>query len=1569
MADAEEKKIARLDFGIDKAISSLDKIDKKLKTVSETSEQYAKNIGLAINNGIDYKTIAKSIGLTEKQLKRLTKVAQEEAIKTTGVREREAIKTTNVIEREHAKQADSVKTLSDKITNYASTYLIYQGFNMLKRGISETIEEMVELENQMVQIDRVLNESDLNINEYRNDLLKVASDYGNSMNNVADITLRLAQAGYSSTEALELTKKTLLALNTAELDATQATDDMVAVMAQWGLNTGTATEKAEAYGAIIDKINKVADNYPTTSADLLDALKKTSSAFNLAGASIDETIALITAAEVSSQRGGKAIGTALSNITQQLKDDKRLTVAESLGLDFYTDETKTQFKDITQIFGEMSAKMQELKDSGKENSVEMQNLLSIFTVFRRNVGASLLGEMSGEDSTYFKALEDSLNSAGYSMQENAKYMGTTLALQNQFNNSLLELKTEVWDNGVENVYRSMLALGSNVVEVLGKIIDTFGALPTAVGAATGVLTLFNKQLKVKTTWNLGEGLQFDNSMINKIKEAKKEVANLRNVMNGANTVGVTYSDTFKKYVNNIGDATVSTKGYIGFLVKQKLATLAAEAATIALNVALSMGISLAVTGVIKLIDNLIHAEERAIEKQKELIEQNQEMAKQYQETADTLREYLDRIKELEQETGGTLSNDSDSETLTKVMKLQGEINSIIGESGKKVQLVTQYTNEQGNLVYKVTDNYRDQLKVIKEIEQEERKKALDSQRNALTQTKDSTKGIDVESGYKYGYGPIPDINTTKFRNILNIKDTNLQIKALREFKAELESAGQTGSKMYEWISEQLGNYDAEQQKVNEELEKYLDLADDIAYHEIFDDKDIDSAKDFEEALNEIGKLDIGKLQEMGIDTSQIKNIQEFKDRIVALAREDFPTFTEQIDVTNGGVQSLGTTMENLAKQLNDLQNQYSILTTAQKELKDSGEITASTFASLIDNNLLDYLDVVNGKVVVNTKNMDNLAESLKVAAIAELQKAAADDIEKLALGDVNSMSITAKNAIAKFGDNAKTAGNKAVTAASQIAPLAAALAEVIAAAEGTAAENNIEDFKAKANAIANAYKDAAKKISNITISGGSSGTSRSSGGSSSASKAEAEKKKKEQEEKRKEEEKKKKEEEKYKKRLDKFKETLDKMTDEEEDWVRKQQELGMLSNKDMLYVTKKRISRYNKYLDTIKKATWMNKEDRKELMEKYTEEIEDLELEYFEYLKAKLDEEVKAVEDARDKKIKALEDEYDKKIKKVEDAADAEIKALQKVEDERNRLREKEDYESERQGILDEIAYWEQRTGREAVESLADAKKRLEELDQEWARTQEDWATEDAIKKIEEETEAKVKGLEEERDKKIKTAEETAKKEIELLQKGYNDKVKIFSETDKIIYDNSKISAKKLYNAYKDEFVDPLKKELEKINGTDKKKNKNDKKDDKKDEYVTYTIKKGDTLSAIAKKYNTTVKKIMAANDYIKDANKIYAGKKLKIPKFHEGGIVGGNEEAFALLKPHEVILKPEWAEGINKLAMMAKNNETITNNSHNITVKGDLVRIDANIKDKNDAEYLTRKIEKMLKDKFNIKK
>ena len=47
---------------------------------------------------------------------------------------------------------------------------------------------------------------------------------------------------------------------------------------------------------------------------------------------------------------------------------------------------------------------------------------------------------------------------------------------------------------------------------------------------------------------------------------------------------------------------------------------------------------------------------------------------------------------------------------------------------------------------------------------------------------------------------------------------------------------------------------------------------------------------------------------------------------------------------------------------------------------------------------------------------------------------------------------------------------------------------------------------------------------------------------------------------------------------------------------------------------------------------------------------------------------------------------------------------------------------------------------------------------------------------------------------------------------------------------------------------------------------------------MAYKIQRGDTLSGIAKKYNTSVNELMSLNPYIKNANLIYAGNSLELP-------------------------------------------------------------------------------------------
>ncbi len=52
----------------------------------------------------------------------------------------------------------------------------------------------------------------------------------------------------------------------------------------------------------------------------------------------------------------------------------------------------------------------------------------------------------------------------------------------------------------------------------------------------------------------------------------------------------------------------------------------------------------------------------------------------------------------------------------------------------------------------------------------------------------------------------------------------------------------------------------------------------------------------------------------------------------------------------------------------------------------------------------------------------------------------------------------------------------------------------------------------------------------------------------------------------------------------------------------------------------------------------------------------------------------------------------------------------------------------------------------------------------------------------------------------------------------------------------------------------------------------------KQEGYLTYTIKRGDTLSVIAKKYNVTLDALLSVNPQITNSNKIYVGQVINLP-------------------------------------------------------------------------------------------
>ena len=1588
-------------------------LDKKAELFEQTNEQIRKNEA----NTQEY--IKRKQAETDEYMKRMAersksnilKIERDEAAQLARIeaqknKEIEVAREKHVLDMEKYNQrmANNERDMYEEIGSYAKTYLVYTAFNELKRAAIELSKEMVDVEYRMSEISRAMADGSLNVNAYRDEIIQLAYDYGNTFDVASDIVLRFVRVGLSAADSIAMTEKALLALNTAELDAEEATEDMIAILSQWNALEGTTAEKSEYLESTIDKINKVADSFSVSSQDLLDALKKTSSGFNIAGATIDETIALITAAEVASKRGGKAIGTAMSNMAQQLKTEGRLDILEELGIDVFEDADKTIFLPLTEIFENMAAKMEELENAGKGTSVEMQKLMETFTVFRRNIGTGLLSEMSGEDNTYLQALEVSLNSSGYSAQENAKHMATAKAALAQFSDTLLELKTTIWDSGAEDFFRNLIELAGDLSNGIKWLVDNFGLLPTILGTVTLGLSMFNKNL-----WNVSENIVGSKTNIRDLTSKIKELNTLTTIT-GANeekfnSIIEGQSEEFKKYAKNVEKGKISLTGYGAALVATRAKTVALTAATIAFQAAMSAGLSLAITAVVELIMKLVNYQDELISKYEEAITKIDDEKRAYDDEISTLEELTKQYKELAEQ-------ERTPEVNQELHDIEKQLVDLLGDEAKGIDLINLGYEEQLKLLEKI--------KLEKERQRnEELYKSLELEKELANENKLSIKqgsGVVAPEGVgelvKTGITGYKFSKTSDFIDEFNSKSAQEQLNILKQYQVQLQGMDQENknvSKSLSWVSENIATLESVLKNVNDKANEFnqnlLNIQGQSIVNTIGDSGRLDTVEGYKYLLDGINQIQDKGLFEGSIDEYReglrdvvMNLLPEMQQQYIEMQKEDFTEDFEEnidgmkdsimgaleaLDELNGSqialleVEGMGTDEQvdaynklkeaadrygisvtdllnqlvelnqieeekaiitndstaALSESMTNLQNisdQYTMLATAVDEFNNAGAISISTLKNLVDNQLLGYLSTVNGKLVINTQTMLALAEAEKVKAIETLKAQAAEDLHLVALGKTGQVSPLAEAAFAELGAEMNAETSRATALAAAIAGLNNELAKRAQIEAGNAEATGIdpEVYRQQANAIINAYKGVANSIASINVAAASfnptkySGSSSGGGGSSSSYVKEAEKVEDN--------------------RFQIFKEGLEERERLEQRWVDKQKELGQLSLEDEKYITRKRIERYQQYIDTIKKLDYGTEEEKLELQKQYYEDIEDLQVEY-----------IKLQEEILNEEIEKIKEKNEEKIQSIEDAADKEIEALEEVEDTRDRIREKEEYEAKRQELIhgnQGIEYWSQRTGREAQLALEEAKKELDDLDKEWQEKVEDWNTEDQIAAIEEK-----------RDAEIAAIEEVQEAEIAELQAVYDAKVKMFAETGQLIYDESVMQSQALYNSYKENFIDPLAKDLQSA--------LTPKKTETTPSYSNYTIQYGDTLSGIAYRFGTTVSALMEANPYITNKNLIYAGKNLRIPKYHGGGVTGGFGEFDAKLIPNELILNPMWTKKLKRIIDNTSVTQNTFNNGTSINVEGNLVELNAEIKDHADAQYTVKLIEKTLKDKFNIKK
>lgn len=186
------------------------------------------------------------------------------------------------------------KTFGERMKETFGRVLRFTGitslFMTLSRGFRQLLENVKDLDTAMVNLRKVTDESEATYSDVFKNATESAKELHTEITNIIEATAEFAKLGYNINEAQELAKASVVYQNVGEISsAEEASKSIISTMKAYGIEAENAME-------IVDKFNKVGNEFAITSQGIGDSLQRSASSLATARNSLEESIGLIVGA-------------------------------------------------------------------------------------------------------------------------------------------------------------------------------------------------------------------------------------------------------------------------------------------------------------------------------------------------------------------------------------------------------------------------------------------------------------------------------------------------------------------------------------------------------------------------------------------------------------------------------------------------------------------------------------------------------------------------------------------------------------------------------------------------------------------------------------------------------------------------------------------------------------------------------------------------------------------------------------------------------------------------------------------------------------------------------------------------------------------------------------------------------------------------------------------------------------------------------------------------------------------------------------------------------------------------
>lgn len=218
--------------------------------------------------------------------------------------------------------------------------------------------EAVTFEAALIDLQKVLDESEGSASDYSDQFSDLSSRFGVSADAIIQSTADFRQAGFNISDSLTLVEQSLLAVNAADLTTQQSSELLIGTLAGFQAPASKAAN-------LLDVLNGVSNKAGASVEQLGDGFRVLAPVANTLGLSFEETAALLTpVVEVtrSGTESANALKTAISNLIKPTKERREL-LEDELGIEL---ELNGERRDTKDVLYDLIAATQDLDDNEKQ---------------------------------------------------------------------------------------------------------------------------------------------------------------------------------------------------------------------------------------------------------------------------------------------------------------------------------------------------------------------------------------------------------------------------------------------------------------------------------------------------------------------------------------------------------------------------------------------------------------------------------------------------------------------------------------------------------------------------------------------------------------------------------------------------------------------------------------------------------------------------------------------------------------------------------------------------------------------------------------------------------------------------------------------------------------------------------------------------------------------------------------------------------------------------------------------------------------------------------------------------